>query len=601
MMQTMRKNMKVVLWILVFAFIATIVFSWGMGGFRGSGPKQGIAAVINGQEISVDKLESLFQQRYAFEQQQKDADLTEEQIKQLRTQVWDEMVRDILIQQEVKKLGIQATDKEIAYLIQNSPPEFILTNEYFQTNGSFDREKYQQYLRNPAAARDLMMIEDSYRKQLPGQKFISELLSVATVSDQEAWQSYISEHLSGRARYLLFAEADVKLDSSAVTQKEIEDYYYAHKSDYQVPEKRRILYTIFSEKPSRSDSISIQRLAEELVERLHQGESFAELAKEYSEDRSGENGGDLGWFERGRMVPEFEEAAFSTPVGQVTGPILTRFGYHIITVTDKKVEKGVEQIRASHILLKIQTSADTRDQIRASADGFADEARESSFANAAAVYNVKVDTSVYFEKADFIPGIGRLPAAVDLIFARPVGESSPVYPVRDGILVFQIYGVEKERTQTLDEVRTHIYYTLMEKKRKEAAHRQCEDFRRRITDPGQFLLKAEEAGFTVRETDKEFRLNDYIRDLGRDPAFTHAALALHPGEVSPAVDCLRGSYIIQLIEKSTPDSSAFLAQKQEIVQRLLTSKQNDLYMQWLENAKKNAKIQDYRYLYYRDY
>ena len=84
MMQTMRKNMKLVLWILVFAFIATIVFSWGMGGFKGRGPKQGIAAVINGKQITVDRLEQLFQQRLQYEQTRQETDLTEDQIKQMR-------------------------------------------------------------------------------------------------------------------------------------------------------------------------------------------------------------------------------------------------------------------------------------------------------------------------------------------------------------------------------------------------------------------------------------------------------------------------------------------------------------------------------------
>src|SRR5512138_3045995 len=141
MMNTMRKNMKGILWILVLAFVATIVFYWGMGGFKSRGPKQGIAAVIAGKEVSVDRLESLYQQRYqALQEQNKEsgAEVTEEQTKQIRSQVWDELVRDMLIEQEVQKRGIKASDQEIAFLIQNSPPDFIRQNEYFQTDGQFD-------------------------------------------------------------------------------------------------------------------------------------------------------------------------------------------------------------------------------------------------------------------------------------------------------------------------------------------------------------------------------------------------------------------------------------------------------------------------------
>lgn len=601
MMQTMRQNMKVILWILVLAFIATIVFSWGMGGFKGGGPQQGIVAKVNGVEIPVDRLENLIQQRYTYERNQQEGDLSEYRIKQIRTEVWDELIRDMLIEQEVQKLGIRISDKEIAYLVQNNPPDFIRQNEHFQTDGSFDPAKYQDFLRNPAAARDLMMLEESYRKSLPNQKFINQILAMATVSDQEAWEQYRDENLTGKAEYVLFATADSEVDSSAISEKRIEDYYFAHREDYRIPEKRRILYAVFPEQPSREDSISILELARELKTRLDKGEDFAELAREYSDDRSGENGGDLGFFGRGQMVPEFEEAAFSAKTGEIVGPVLSKFGYHLIKVTDRKTENGAEQVRASHILLKLQPSADTRDQVRAAAEGFADEIKESDFAEAAGIYNVKVDTSQFFERGSTIPGIGRLPAAVDFIFARPVGETGPPYQVRDGQVVFKIFDEQKERIQSLEEVKNSILAKLIEKESLSKAKERCSEFYQRIESPDQFEALANEAGMTPQVTDREFRFDDYIRDVGRDPAFTSTALSLEPGGVSRPVEGDKGYYLIKLLEKSKVDSSAFLLRREEIRNQILVTKQNQLYADWLAKAKEKAKIQDYRYLYYRDY
>ncbi|HEX7342722.1 MAG TPA: peptidylprolyl isomerase [bacterium] len=601
MMQTMRKNMKLVLWILVFAFIATIVFSWGMGGFKGTGPKQGIAAVINGREITLDRLEQLFQQRYQYEQTRQEADLTEDQVKQMRTQIWDELIRDTLIEQEVQRLGIRANDKEIAYLIRTMPPDFIRENEYFQTEGVFDPQKYEEYLRNPAAARDLMMIEDSYRKSLPNQKFVNQLLALATVSDQEAWQSYREENQKATARYVLFPSGDSVVDSTFATPQRLESYYNEHREEYRISAKRRIIYALFLEQPSRQDSANILQHAEELLQRARQGEDFAELARENSDDRSAENGGDLGFFERGRMVPEFDEAAFSTPVGGITGPVQSRFGYHIIKVTEKKTEDGVEKIRASHILLKIQPSSDTREQIRSSAEGFAEELRESSFAQAAAVYGLDIDTTDYFERGDFIPSLGRLPAAVDFIFARPVGSSGPVYMVRDGLVVFQILDEQKERIQSLAEVKDRIVTEILQEARIDRAVEKGKELRSSLSDPSLFVSQAQAAGLTVQETDGEFRSTDYLKDIGRDPAFTGTALQLEVGQVSQPVKAMKGCYLIQLTQKIYADSAAFLKEREEIRNRLLTEKQNELYSQWLEAAKEKAKIEDYRYLYYRDY
>lgn len=85
-------------------------------------------------------------------------------------------------------------------------------------------------------------------------------------------------------------------------------------------------------------------LAQELYQRIQDGEDFAELAQEYSDDPvSGANGGDLGWFGRGMMVPSFEEAAFSLEVGEVSEPVQSEFGYHIIEVLDRDMERPKDE------------------------------------------------------------------------------------------------------------------------------------------------------------------------------------------------------------------------------------------------------------------
>ncbi len=601
MMKTMRQNMKGILWVLILAFIATIVFSWGMGGFKGGGPQQGILAVINGVDITVDKFEDLIQQRYQFEKNKQEEDLSDYQVKQIRTEVWDELIRNILVEQEVAKLGIKVSDKEIAYMVQHNPPDFIRQSEYFQTEGFFDMSKYEEFLRNPAAARDLVLIEQNYRQNLPNQKLLNRILALATVTDQEAWQKFTDDNLTVKARYVLFDAADSEIDSAVITQKQIGNYYFAHKEEYSIPEKRRIIYTIFKEESSAADSADVLDLANEIINEIENGADFAELAKIYSEDRSGANGGDLGWFEKGRMLPEFEEVAFALEKDEISEPVLSKFGYHIIKKTGKKWEDGQEMIQASHILLKIQPSADTRDLIRNTATGFTDEIRESDFATAVETYQVEVDTSDYFERRDVIPGLGRMPAAVDFIFNSPVGEAGPTYPVRDGLLVFNIHDLQKERTQKLSEVKSQVFADLYKEARIEAARQKTDEFYQGLTDPEQFKSLAEEAGYTVNEIDREFRFDAYVSDVGRDLNFTAAALALEVGEVSAPVKAQKGYYLIQLTEKSELDSTEFLEKSEELRSQLLTAKQNQFYQKWIEATKENAKIEDYRYLYYRDY
>ncbi|MBU0520581.1 peptidylprolyl isomerase [bacterium] len=602
MMQQMRQSMKVILWILVLAFIATIVFSWGMGGFEGSGPKQGVVANINGQEISLDLFEETFQQRYQYEQSQQEEDLNEYQARNIRTQIWDEMVRDILVQQEVKKLGIKVSDKEIAYLVQNSPPVWIQQAEVFQTDSLFDMAKYQDFLRNPAAARDLMMIEENYRQSLPSQKFLNYILALVTVTDQETWQKYVDDNLKAKAKFVTFRTDAVEVDSSIVTDKMISDYYFAHREEYLEPEKRRIAYVLFSEEPSAKDSAAVYELAEELMQRLKEGDDFAKLALEFSDDRSGENGGELGWFERGRMVPEFEEVAFASKKGDVVGPIQSKFGYHIIKVTGKKTEDGMEKVEASHILLKVEPSMDTKDELRNAVAGLTDEIQnKTSFHDAAEIFGVNVDTTAYFEKSDYIPGLGRLPAAVDYVFKRPLGDVGPTYTVREGMIIFKILDMKKERTKTVDEVRDTIVQALLEQHKLGTAKANAAEFFSQLPDAAAFETLAEERKLTVEETENPFAFAQYIRGIGRDYEFNTAALNLEVGEVGGPVKGQYGYYVMKVTEKTSVDSTKYLAKKDEIRSQILNQKQNEYFTQWLVSATEKANIKDFRYLYYRDY
>ena len=139
-----------------------------------------------------------------------------------------------------------------------------------------------------------------------------------------------------------------------ITDRDIQEYYKAHKDEYTVPEKvraRHILIRVPKDAPDAQKEEARKR-AEELLQRLRAGENFEKLAKEYSEDPgTKDRGGDLGYFSRGRMVKPFEDTAFSLEPGQISDVVETRYGFHIIKVEDKKpaevlpLERVRERIR----------------------------------------------------------------------------------------------------------------------------------------------------------------------------------------------------------------------------------------------------------------
>ncbi|HEB84822.1 MAG TPA: hypothetical protein ENI92_07440, partial [Bacteroidetes bacterium] len=427
MMTALRKNMKTVLWILVFAFIATIIFSWGMGGF--SGPiEPGIVGKVDKVKITQEQYETALQNRIALERQNSDEPISDAKMRQIRNEVWNGLVNQVLLDKWRRKIGIVVTDDEVAFTVQNFPPPSVTKNPNFlDSTGAFDMNLYRQIIADPQNVNFVIALENNVRESLFQQKMVQRISSAGHVSEPEARDEFFRSNSTAVASYVLVAARNMEVDSSAVSEEELRRLYDERREEFRLPEERTVEYVLFPDEPSREDSLDALRLAEELMERIKGGEDFEELAKEYSDDNSAAKGGDLGWFGRGRMVPPFEEAAFGAAKGALVGPVLSRFGYHIIRVDDRRGKGEAEEVKARHILIKIKRSPETLDEMRTRAEGFRDEADENGFENAARVYNVVRDTLKNVRHGAFIPRFGRNQAASDFLFKRPKGSVSPIY------------------------------------------------------------------------------------------------------------------------------------------------------------------------------
>ena len=602
MLTKMRENMALVMWILVIAFIGTIIFSWGMGGFQGN-VKPGIVATINGKDISMEYFENMIQNAYVAKLNETGEEPGEDMIKEIRQQVWNELIQTTVIEEEIKRLKIPVTDQEVAFAVRNSPPEFIRTHEAFQTDGEFDMSKYQSFLADPAAARDLMIIEENYRQTLKNQKLIDRVLGTVRVSESEVLQTYLDQNLKAEVSYVFFDKNSIPQDTSEFPQDVLENYYFSHIQEYRSPEMRNIEYVSFSIVPSYEDTLANEDQAREMLMRIEEGDDFAELAATYSNDESNaEKGGDLGFFGRNRMVKEFEDAAFGAEIGDIVGPIKTRFGFHVIKVTDKKTEDGEEQVQASHILIKFQAGNETIDNARRNAFLFAEEAKDADFHELAAIYGVEVMETDYFAPGGYIPRLGNLISLSEFVFNQPVDRTTEVYYIREAYYIFHTIGIRKEKVKPLEEVKGNITNALIEERQFSTLEEKAQNFRDRIVQPEDFVRIANEDSLEITDVTTPFAFEDYVPGIGRQKAFNGAALALkEPGDISQPVKLNRGYYIIKLLEKTGVDSVDLAAQKEEIFRQLLIQKRNNAYTAWLAQLESNAKIQDNRYLYYRDY
>ncbi|MBU1983633.1 SurA N-terminal domain-containing protein, partial [bacterium] len=161
MMTAMRENMPLIMWILVGAFLATIVFSWGMGGFDSGSSLDGVVGRVGGHEILYDQYNRFVQNQIA-QQREKDTTattITEAQIRQIRKDVWDEMIRNRIMDAYAKRWDLVTSDEEVAWAVRNSPPNWIRQNEAFLKDGRFDLAAYEEFLRDPRSADILIAIE----------------------------------------------------------------------------------------------------------------------------------------------------------------------------------------------------------------------------------------------------------------------------------------------------------------------------------------------------------------------------------------------------------------------------------------------------------
>ncbi|MCB2198987.1 peptidylprolyl isomerase [bacterium] len=599
----MRKNTATVLWILVFAFIGTIIFSWGMGGFKGQ-YEPGVLAKVNGVKITREQYDQALQNRFNYERQVSETgEIDENRTDQLRTEVWDGLVNEILLNQAREKSGIVVGDKEIAIAVKNNPPASITSSPNFvDSTGSFDWNFYYSVLADPQNIDFVVSIENNIRQQLLQQKMLSRIASVDHISDLEAKQSYIRDNTKGTVSYILVATRDFVQDTTGIADQELRSAYRSRQDEFKIEENRVVEMASIPDEPSREDSLDARRLIDHVLDRLSTGATFEEMAREYSEDGSAQEGGDLGWFGRGRMVKPFEEAAFSANIGDVVGPVQSQFGYHLIRVDDRRTDdKGDPEVKARHILVRVERSPETLDDIRNRADAFREEAEEQGFHEAARIFNIEVDTLTKVSRSGFIPRIGRNKAASEFLFNRPKGDISPVYSFRDGFAVLRVIEVKKAGVKPFEEVRGTLLKDLADEHRLDKASQRADSLYQ-LVEAGQSLDQvAAAAGLEIQATSREFKMGEYIAGVGRDAHFSVAALEMDEGDISKPVRTDKGYFLIRLDNKTVPEMDNWAEIRDEQIGRIYSQRQNIVLNSWIEQQRDKADIDDYRYLYYTDY
>ncbi len=593
MLQTMRSSAKFVFWILAVAFIGgfLLVETSGLLGRAPVSPTTAVASV-NGTDILYTQWQQRTSQLVQQEQQQ-GRTLTGDDTRRLENQAFDEMVAQILLEQEYKKRGIVVSDDELQQYARFAPPAWVRNAPDLQTDGQFDLSKYQRLLASAQARQSglLVALEQYFRTEVPKEKLFEQVTAGLYVTDAELWRSWRDLSDSASISYVALRPVVTKADSG-IADSELRSYYDAHKSQFDGP-GHAVMHALWIPRlVTAADTQAVRARAEALRAEIAGGTKFEDVARRESADTvSGAQGGDLGSGPAARFVPEFSKAAEALSPGQISQPVLTPFGYHLIRLDSRKGDT----LGLHHLLLRIQPSDSNTARIDREADKLArliDGTDPRKFDAAAASLGLTPfvvrarENELASYNSRYVPGVSAWAFG-----GASVGETSDLIDADDGYYVARLDSL-MPGGQNFDAARGAVLARVSA----EHALERLMSPAKAISDAaraGTLEAAASAAGKTVENTGFTSRAgaSDKMGMLGEAIG---AAFVAPLNTVGAPVRQSDAVYITRTDARKPADKQTFEAQKAALRSRRLEQLRQARVQMFLDDLRKGASIKDKR-------
>ena len=617
----MRSRMQVVMWTILVLFVISMAIGGLVGGASIGdifGQQNGNhIGSLNGKPILYEDFNRLVNAEVTRLQSQSTQDISDEDREYIRAVVWERIIQDLLIQEQIEENNIVISDEEVLYQLKNNPPAFLQGSAAFQTDGRFDLEKYMDAILDPGQL-DWRPIEEFMRDvYLPNYKLQQLVVNSASASEQDIIDSYRKRFVNYKIEILHITDKVLdgaskdffdSMMSGRPTEQELTELYKENIEDYKQSEMRYMKYVKWPIVSSYNDSLRIKLEAENLMYRIKQGENFADIANAYTEDPSNNivgsdvlKGGMLGWFGKGQMVSEFDKATFETNKGDLVGPVLTDFGYHVIKVNDKRtLEDGTEQVNASHILLSISPGKDTESDLRDMASIFSLDAQESGFAELADSLGMVIgDASGVQKESIFIQDVGVARDAVRFAFNSDPGDISDVVSNDNYVLIFYLDSISEEETMSFESVKEELEVEYLAAAKKENVNNIAQEISKEFNGDGVSLLD-----ISKNNPDFEYVSEDSgnlvgsFESIGKSNYLAGALLNANANDTFGPLPTIRGQAFIKVLEIDEVNESDFEEKKESLKFSLIIQRQNLIWGHWLQALRDESDIEDYRFDFY---
>ena len=600
MLQTFRSFGKYIFWGLAVTFIGGFVFYESSGLFgRDSGPTLGTTVVkVDGQDVPYGAYQRALEAAVQSEEQQRGRSLTLDERAQVEKKTYDEIVTEILLEHEYKKRGISVTQEEIVEYAKFSPPPQYAQLPEMQTNGQFDFEKYQRFLRSPQARQQglLAQLEGYYRSSIPKQKLFEQVAAGAFVSDARLWQIYQDSHDSAQVSFI--AMRPTTAVPGEITDVQARTYYDAHKSDYERPARAAVSVISIALSVTAADTAatrdSIFKLRAQIMASADQKATFTDLATRVSNDTvSASRGGDLGKTTANEYVAPFTAAAKALTVGEVSQPVKTEFGWHLLRLD----AKAGDSLNLRHILLNVTMNEGVASRVAKRADSLstlaADAETPKKFDDAAKALGLPVMRATAFDGEPLTIAGRYVPNASAWAFSGSrAGESSEMFDDATGYYVARLDTLHADGVASFEEVRDEIKDRL-------ARDKVVDEFMglgRNITESAAaigFEGAAQRRALTL-EKSAMFARTMQTEGLGGFNEAIGAAFSLPIGSVSQPIRTADGVFVIRVDKRVAADRAEFDKQKEQQRAQVLRGMREQMVRDYLEGLRKSSSIVDNR-------
>ncbi len=625
------KHLKIILWAVVAIFVLLVFVDWGTGR-QGSRAGGDYAVKVGNRMIS--QREFMDEMRHS-EQQYRDLYGSQwEQVRKqlnLASQTAQQFIERSLQLDEVQRLGLRVSDQELQ--------DEILSYPAFQreAGGFVGQAAYQRILAanqmTPATfeeklKEDLLLrklrelvqqgiyvsdseVEERVRRTREVADFdaievrYEALIGQVSVPDDEVTAYYNAHPDEFRRdeqrsiRYLLVDTARLRR-LLPVDDAEIQGYYDQHTSDFMEEQKahaRHILFRIPPDAtPDQRNQIKLK--AESVAEMARKGADFAELAKKYSEDPgSKDNGGDLGWFARGRMVKEFEDAVFDHKPGDIVGPVESQFGYHVIKVEgyqparQRPLEEVRDQVRFRLLEGRATAEAESRaralyDRVNTEKPATDDAWQQIADSDEALTLNLSPPVS----KTESVPGLGDDSGLTAALFAAKPGDIGAPRATSRGWIVWQLKDVQPAGVPPLDEVRTQVAQMLTRRRAVEKAMEKATSLAAEWRSGANADTLAAEVGSTVVKARDHHRATAVPGGIGTAADLDEAVFAAADNEVVGPVELLERGAVIAKVERVVRVEPSQLASEKEVVRTQLVNEKASQLLRSILNERRRDTV-----------